>query len=140
VRIPLGKGHFAYGQMLDRPEYAFFGLRNSGNSDARSVATQSVIFRLWVMNRAHASGRWEKIGTVPLQNNLEKPVLRFNQDPLDPTVIWLGEDGLSGRRVMPTECAQYERAAVWEASHVEDRLRDHFAGRPNVWVESMRPI
>jgi hypothetical protein len=27
---------------------------------------------------------------------------------------------------------------VWAAEHVEDRLRDHYAGRPNQWVESLR--
>jgi len=31
-----------------------------------------------------------------------------------------------------------ERAAVWGPSHVEDRLRDHYAGRKNKWVESLR--
>jgi len=36
------------------------------------------------------------------------------------------------------ECAGLEAAAVWEPEHVEDRLRDHFAGRPNKWVESLR--
>ena len=28
-----------------------------------------------------------------------------------------------------------ECAAIWEANHVEDRLRDHFLDKPNVWVE-----
>lgn len=31
-----------------------------------------------------------------------------------------------------------EVAAVWDPEHVEDRLRDHFSGRPNKWVESIR--
>ena len=31
------------------------------------------------------------------------------------------------------------RLAVWEPAHVEDRLRDHYAGAPNKWVESLRP-
>ena len=36
------------------------------------------------------------------------------------------------------ECEALESAAVWEPDHVEDRLRDHYAGRPNRWVESLR--
>ena len=28
-------------------------------------------------------------------------------------------------------------AAVWDPQHVEDRLRDHFAGLPNKWVQSL---
>lgn len=38
----------------------------------------------------------------------------------------------------PEECAVLERAAVWDPGHVEDRLRDHFAGQSNKWVESLR--
>ncbi len=36
------------------------------------------------------------------------------------------------------ECIGLEAAAVWEAEHVEDRLRDHFAGQLNKWVEQLR--
>jgi len=31
-----------------------------------------------------------------------------------------------------------EAAAVWEPEHIEDRLRDHFDGKPNKWLESLR--
>jgi hypothetical protein len=139
VRIRLDKEHFAYGQMLDPPEYAFFNVHDSSDRDAESVAVQPVIFRLWVMTQAHSCGRWEKIGTAPLQRQLEERVPRFNQDPLDLSTIRLGDDGTNGKLVTTQECEQYERAAVWDAHQVEDRLRDYFAGRPNVWVESLRP-
>ncbi len=139
MRIPLGSDTFAYAQMLDAPEYAFFNVRDAGNAGAQQVAIQPVVFRLWVMRSAHASGRWQKVGDAPTQTDLERRILRFNQDPLDVGVITLGEDGTSGARVTVEECEGYERAAVWDASHVEDRLRDHFAGTSNKWVESMRP-
>jgi len=42
------------------------------------------------------------------------------------------------RQASRAECEGLERCAVWEPEHVEDRLRDHFAGKPNVWVESLR--
>ncbi len=69
---------------------------------------------------------------------MELPALYFNQDPVNPAKILLTEDGVTGRLVRPEECESYERLAVWDASHVEDRLRDHFEGRPNIWVESLR--
>jgi hypothetical protein len=37
------------------------------------------------------------------------------------------------------ECKQLECAAVWSANHIIDRLNDHFSGKPNKWVESMKP-
>ena len=43
------------------------------------------------------------------------------------------------RLAIAEECVGLERAAVWEPEHVEDRLRDHFAGRSNRWVESLKP-
>jgi hypothetical protein len=27
---------------------------------------------------------------------------------------------------------------VWEPEHVEERIRDHYAGRANRWAESLR--
>ncbi|MCU0493043.1 MAG: immunity 26/phosphotriesterase HocA family protein [Chloroflexaceae bacterium] len=138
VRIALSNTLFGYGQMLDAPEYAFFDLCDAGASAPAGVAARPVIFRLWVMRYAHGSGRWQKIGIAPLQPMLEAPVLRFNQDPLKPEHIELGYDGTSGRLVTPEEAMLYERAAVWEPEHVEDRLRDYFDGKPNKWEESLR--
>ena len=137
VRIPLDRKTCAYGQMLESPEYAFFELLDSGRADAAAVARRPVIFRLWVMRHAHGAGRWKKIGDAPLQTGLERPIPRFNRDSISGE-IRLGESG-TGKLVTPEECDGYECAAVWDASHVEDRLRDHFAGKPNKWVESMRP-
>jgi hypothetical protein len=57
VRIRLDEKRFGYGQMLDEPEYAFFGARDEGTSIADRVAALPVIFRLWVMRHAHSSGR-----------------------------------------------------------------------------------
>jgi hypothetical protein len=30
-----------------------------------------------------------------------------------------------------------ERAAVWEADHIEDRLTDYIDGKENKWVKSL---
>lgn len=138
VRIALGNDRYGYAQMLDRPEYAFFDHFDLGKSTVNEVLTRNVLFRLWVKNGAHSSGRWVKIGSAPVASALRSPVLRFNQDPLS-LVIRLGHDGVSGRVVKAEECAPYERAAVWDAEHVEDRLRDHVAGRPNRWALSLQP-
>lgn len=33
-----------------------------------------------------------------------------------------------------------ERAAVWEASHIEDRIRDHYNGESCIWLKEDREI
>jgi hypothetical protein len=140
VVIPLGEGRVGFGQMLDEPEYAFFDTRSSAGSlpALDQLVAQPVLVRLWVMRSAHSKGRWLKIGQAPIAAPLARKVLRFKQDPLEPSSIVLTYDGVSGKPVDAKACREIERAAVWDPQHVEDRLRDHFAGRVNKWVESLR--
>jgi hypothetical protein len=46
-------------------------------------------------------------------------------------------DGLE-RDATPEEYVGLERAAVWEAHHIETRLLDTFEGRPNETVQFLR--
>jgi hypothetical protein len=45
-----------------------------------------------------------------------------------------------GRRVAatPSECIGLEPEAIWSAGHIESRIADAYAGRPNMFVESLR--
>jgi hypothetical protein len=137
VTIPLGRGQFAFAQMLGDPEYAFFDLRTRAIKDPTEIVEHPTIFRLWVMGSAHTRGRWKKLGPAPILGPLKKLVKRFNQDPLDPDLIRLGFHG-DGKLVTRAECRNVECAAVWDPEHVESRLRDHFAGRKNVWLNSLK--
>ena len=47
------------------------------------------------------------------------------------------EDGKI-RSASKEECLGLERAAVWEPSHVEERIVDYYAGRKNQWLESLK--
>jgi hypothetical protein len=47
VRIPLGDGSYAFAQMLEMPEYAFFYLKSSEVIDSVEVIRHPVLFRLW---------------------------------------------------------------------------------------------
>jgi len=136
VRIDLGGLGVAYGQMLQEPEYALFAAASPSASLTEIVASP-VLFRLWVSRRAHATGRWAKLGTAPVSVALAAPVLRFNQDPLDPGHIVLGYDGVSGRASTAEQCHGFERAAVWEPEHVEERLGSGRRGQESEWVRRL---
>ena len=138
VKVPLGDGGFAFGQMLKTPEYAFFDLRATEDVGVDAIVRRAVLFRLWVMRYAHSTGRWTKIGSAPLSEELTRSVYRFKQDSINPSDIHLYKDGKEGAQVSAAECSGLECAAVWDPDHVEHRLRDHFAGRPNKWAESLR--
>ena len=137
VRIPLGDGWHSYGQILNEADFAFFDVRTREDLDVEDIVNRSILFRVAVMNHAVTSGRWRKIGTAPVTDTLARPQPKFIQDALDPSQfqIYVGGEIRSAAR---HECEGLERVAVWEPEHVEDRLRDHFAGRPNKWVESLR--
>ena len=137
VKIDLGSLGVGYGQMLDEPEYAFFAETRPEASPAE-VVNNEVLFRLWVDRQAHAGGRWLKLGTASIAAELAQPVLRFNQDRLDPSHIVLGYDGVTGRPCTAEECRGYERAAVWAAEHVEERLAAHRLGQESEWARRLQ--
>jgi hypothetical protein len=139
VVIPLGEGFHSYAQMLLDPEYAFFDSRTRDDFPIETVFSRPVLFRLWVMGYAHTKGRWEKVGVAEVAKELREPVLRYNQDPLRPQDIRLTYDGCSGPLGSIGDCKGLECAAVWDPEHVEDRLRDHYAGVPNKWYLSLKP-
>lgn len=126
LEITLPSGQIVEAQMLDSPEIAFF----SPNGDS------TVLFRLWVMKSAYNSGRWRKIGKADISAQLHETVDRFRQDPITGKLS-IYRDG-DDHPAKPEDCLDLERAAVWSPEHVESRLEDHLAGRPNKWVESLK--
>jgi hypothetical protein len=146
VLIDLGQGFGAVGRTLKPPLFEFFDLflAIDNDIDLTEVARARVLFRIDVMNAAVQSGRWKVVGALPLsEQERNRREVFFKQSPMTGALSLYSEDPVSGtvceRPATLDECTSLERAAVWSAEHVEDRLRDHFAGRPNKWVQSMRP-
>ena len=84
-------------------------------------------------------GIWQVIGHVPLTEDLKEEPWFFKKDDISGVLTFYrnstGEEIPATRR----DCESLECAAVWEVEHVVERLQDHFAGRRNAWVDSMRP-
>lgn len=59
------------------------------------------------------------------------------QDPVNPQKFQIYDRGFM-RPALRSECEPLERTAVWDPEHVEDRIRDAYAGRESVWVRSMQ--
>lgn len=137
VSIPLGDGQFGFARVLPEPLVEFYDLRSSKIPTAEEITSSPVLFTLYVMNSAITRARWEVVAHSAVDvANFESPFF-FKQDPMDPSSVCLYRDG----QEFPGTAAKakrLERAAVWSAEHVEERLRDHFAGRPNVSVEALR--
>jgi hypothetical protein len=128
---------FGYGVVLEEPLVAFVDHHDAGgNVDVRVMATKARAFRIWVHNIPMSKGLWPVIGHIEPTAEDREPVTFFKKDPLKGTFSLV----VGGQATPATleQCQGVERAAVWEAQHVVDRLVDHFAGRPNRWVESLR--
>ncbi len=124
LSVPFNGGQ-AYAQMLDFPEMAFF-------SDAE---LSNFLFRIWVHKYCYSTGHWLRCGKAPVSAELQEEVQRFSKDRISGKYsIWVGSEE---RAASYAECQGLERAAVWDANHVEDRLADLAAGRENKWLNQL---
>ena len=137
VKIPLGDGWHTYAQILPEADCVVFDARTKKDLAVSEVVSRPVLFRVGVYRHAFTRGGWPKVGAAPLRDEFAKPVPKFMQDILQPTSfsIYLGGEIRPASRA---ECVGLERSAVWEPEHVESRIRDHYKGVPNVWVESLK--
>ncbi len=132
--IPLGSS-FGYCRYLDHLVTEFFNLESNVLLPMADVLKAGVAFTVWVSKEPYASGAWQKIGSVQIKPRPSP--LFYKQDPISMR-LYLYQDGQE-RPAKYSECEGLENAAVWSGNHIEDRLRDLFAGRTNKWVESLKP-
>ncbi len=137
LEIDLGDGTFSYGRNLNKI-YAFYELRTRMRPPIEDIVCQKVLFKIWVMKYAITRGIWKVIGNLPLEESLVERPSFFKQDPFTGR-LYITYDGSQEIPATLEECRHLECAAVWDPEHVEDRLRDHFEGRRNIWFDSMRP-
>jgi Immunity protein 26 len=123
--------------LWQRPFIAVYDRRSQRQLSDDEIVTGRVLFVVAVFDRAYAGGRWPIVGHVPLEE-ADIPIPdRFMQDLFQPGECQIIDRFGRSRPARPEECVGLERAAVWEAEHVEERIRDHYAGRPNVHLEYM---
>ncbi len=138
VQVPLSGGTCGYGYVLVEPLIAFLDHRDGGQTeDFHDVVQKPLLFKIWVSNRPMRDGSWPVVGHVDPTTEALKPVPFFKQDAIS-RKLSITYDGGKEVPATPDDCRGLERAAVWEPEHVVDRLLDHFEGRPNKWVESLR--
>ena len=137
LAVPLGNGMHGYSRVLRNASYAFYAFDGSENLEVDDIVKLPVIFFAAVRDSAVKEGRWLILGHVPLDGQLVPPP-KFIQDPLKPHSFSIYENDGTISKATRSQCEELERAAVWEPEQIEDRLRDHFAGRENKWVKLMQ--
>jgi hypothetical protein len=141
IRRTLSDEHTYYGRLLEFPWVVFYDARTREPLDEPA---ETLAYRPLFTVAAHKSlieeAGWQVIGEVPLDGSLQPPKEQFIQDDLDPGDCQIIDDQGNTRDATPEECDGLEAAAVWEPEHIADRLMDHYAGRPNVWLEDLKLI
>ena len=137
VQIDLGDGFHSYARVLEEAMFAFYDSRTANDLPVDQIISCRILFSIAVMNHAVMRGRWKIVGHIPLEEALVVSRPRFIQDALKPESFSIYERGAI-RPATREECIGLECAAVWDPTHAEDRIRDHYLGRKNKWLESLK--
>lgn len=140
IRIRIEEDAYGFGRVVEGGFIEFYDVKLSASqaqeldnrlSDARVLFTLSV-HKSWKKN-----DNWEVVGNNP--NLISGIPYQFMQNLANPQDIQLIDPSGNPHPATYEEVQGVERLAVWEDNHVEDRLRDHFAGKPNAWAEHLKP-
>jgi hypothetical protein len=138
VRIDFDAGKHTYGVLLTDPYLAVYDYPTADHvTDLADVVRRPILFILAVHDRALAR-ELPIVGKVPAGTELPAVPEFFMQDMFNPQRCKIIDVEGNQREVTPEQCQGLERAAVWDAVHVTERIRDHYAGRPNPHLESMK--
>jgi len=135
VAIPLN-GEFGFGRVAREARIACYDIKAPVILPVAQIREAPVLFVVGVDFDAYTSGRWQIIGREPLEPFLAAPVKFFRQDVFTGAIdIYLeGEfQPYAGE-----DLDKMERLVSWSDHRVEDRLRNHFAGRPDPNTESLK--
>jgi hypothetical protein len=132
LKIPLGDGTFAYCQMVNETQHAFFDYRDDGRAPViEKILQAKMIFKCVVDSYIINKGYWTIIGKAEIKNEWKhyEDVFSYNDG------YYIFKDGIGDVPATWDEIKDLEYFASWGHIAVEQRLRDHFAGRPNYDVE-----
>ncbi|MVN79331.1 hypothetical protein GO988_23620 [Hymenobacter sp. HMF4947] len=142
LEIDLEDGYFAYARILGGANYGIYDLYTPERIlDIAQIIHRPIMFIVAVYNQAVNAKRWVKIGKSPLPVSLQELPFKFIQDGLDPESFRL-YNPISGAMTpaLKEECRDLERCAVWSPEQVEERIRDHHAGRLNRYLKDDREL
>jgi Immunity protein 26 len=135
-KVVLKSGLHSYIRVLDKASIAAYDILTDQDMDMEEIISKKVIFIIAVYNDVITSGKWQKIGYKPLEENLIVLPMKFVQDGLDKSLFSLYEPNTGEMTPARKEdCIGLERASVWDAHHVEDRISDYFEGKECKWMK-----
>lgn len=137
LEINIENQYYTYAQILDKGGYVFFDYKSEKRlTDFSVLEDKPILFIIGVYDDVIKQGHWSIVGKMNIRKNLNTQPMQFIQDALHPDRFEFYNPNTGESTPATREKVKgMERAAVWEANHVEDRIRDYYNGVPCIWLE-----
>lgn len=136
-RVPAGDSAVAYAVMLEVFPYVAFYSSDTTFPDGGRPSTDPM-FIVLVERSAYSRGAWGE-PIERLQASELPPIPRFFwQSPVNKRDCKIVEPIKHRVAATPEECLELEPEAVWAMPHIQSRILDSYAGRPNPFLESLK--
>lgn len=130
--------YYVFGRIIEGYIFVFFDFQSSKEDiDLDMLLEQNILFSIHVGWAAITSKRWKVLAIKPLEEKFRAVVPFFVQEIGNDDLCWIDYDG-ERIQVSRIECIGLERLATWNAIHVEQRIRDHYDGKPNLYLLGLR--
>jgi len=140
VSIEYEPGRECFAMVLEDPLVAFFDYSTERNTQTpiSEIVGKPIAFKIWVMKYAITGKLWPVVGQGPVPTELQPLPWFYKKDALNGKIYRTKMGGGGDFESSLAEIEGLECAAVWDPEHVVDRLKDHFAGRANKWLEILK--
>lgn len=137
LEINIEDQYYTYAQILDNSGYAFFDYKSDKHlNDISILKDKAILFIIGVYDDVVTKGHWLKVGNLEIREELIEQPMQFIQDALNPELFEFYNPN-TGESIPATkeEIKGLERAAVWEAHAVEDRIKCFYSGETSIWMK-----
>ena len=140
LEIKIEGQYYVYAQIVSEADCAFFNYKSTVKlKDFSVLENANVLFIIAVYDDVITQGKWLKVGKSNIREDLKNKPMKFIQDPINQNNFELYNPNTGEiSKATKEQCIGLECAAVWEANHVEDRIRDYYLGIPNIWLEQTK--
>lgn len=127
---------YCYAQIIPHNEFAFFDLKTMEPINDYSVLdTRNVLFVICVYRYVVAEGIWRIVGNRPVRNDLLSVKMKYIYDKFTKKFELYNPETGAITSATKEMARGLERCSIWGDNHVEDRLYDHYYGRPCIWMK-----
>jgi len=132
IKIVFDEPYHTYGRILNYGDIALYDFKTDRDiTDLNEIVRHPIIYKLIVNEGGVKYGKWPIIGSLPLEDNLKNSKY-YLEEIGRPDLCKIIENGVITYNLPKEEGIGLEVGAVWDPLHVEEFLRDYYAGRENI--------